>query len=66
VLAFPYKQKAVDLQRYPDPLVDHDTSDRLPEITVPTLVLAGGRDPGARPELGRRVAELIPLARSRE
>jgi pimeloyl-ACP methyl ester carboxylesterase len=62
VLAFPHKQKAVDLQRYLDPLVDHDTTDRLPEITVPTLVLAGGRDPGARPELGRRVAELIPLA----
>ena len=66
MLAFPHKQKAVDLQRYLDPLVDHDTSDRLPEITVPTLVLAGGRDPGARPELGRRVVELIPLARSRE
>ena len=49
VLAFPHKQKAVDLQRYLDPLVDHDTTDRLPEITVPTLVLAGGRDPGARP-----------------
>jgi pimeloyl-ACP methyl ester carboxylesterase len=63
VLAFPHKQKAVDLQRYLDPLVDHDTTDRLPEITVPTLVLAGGRDPGARPELGRRVAELIPDAR---
>ena len=62
VLAFPHKQKAVDLQRYLDPLVDHDTTDRLPEITVPTLVLAGGRDPGARPELGRRVAELIPGA----
>lgn len=63
VLGFPHKQKAVDLQRYLDPLVDHDTTDRLSEITVPTLVLAGGRDQGARPELGRRVAELIPGAR---
>jgi pimeloyl-ACP methyl ester carboxylesterase len=62
VLAFPHKQKAVDLQRYLDPLVDHDTTDRLPQITAPTLVLAGGRDPGARPELGRRVADLIPGA----
>jgi 3-oxoadipate enol-lactonase len=62
VLAFPHKQKAEDLQRYLDPLIDHDTTDRLPEITAPTLVLAGGRDPGARPALGRRVAELIPGA----
>jgi 3-oxoadipate enol-lactonase len=63
VVAFPHKQKAEDLQRYLDPLVDHDTTDRLPEITAPTLVLAGGRDPGARPALRRRVAELIPGAR---
>ena len=49
VLAFPHKQKAVDLQRYLDPLVDHDTTDRLPEITVPTLVLAGGRDRARAP-----------------
>ncbi len=63
VLAFPHKQEAEDLQRYLDPLVDHDTTDRLPEIMAPTLVLAGGRDSGARPALGRRVAELIPGAR---
>ncbi len=56
-------QKAEDLQRYLDPLVDHDTTDRLPEIMPPTLVLAGGRDSGARPALGRSVAELIPGAR---
>jgi pimeloyl-ACP methyl ester carboxylesterase len=62
VLAFPHKQKAEDLQRYLDPLLDHDTSDRLPEIMAPTLVLAGGRDPTARPPLGRAVAELIPGA----
>ena len=42
--------------------VDHDTTDRLPQISAPTLVLAGGRDPGARPALGRAVAELIPGA----
>jgi 3-oxoadipate enol-lactonase len=63
VLAFPHKQRAEDLQRYLEPLVDHDTTDRLPQISAPTLVLAGGRDPGARPALGRRVAELIPAAR---
>ena len=43
--------------------MDHDASDRLPEISAPTLVLAGGRDSTSRPELGREVAELIPGAR---
>jgi 3-oxoadipate enol-lactonase len=62
VLAFPHKQTAEDLQRYLDALLDHDTTDRLPGITAPTLVLAGGADPTARPELGRAVAEAIPGA----
>ena len=63
VLAFPYKQATEDLQRFLDAFLDHDTTDRLHEITVPTLVLAGGRDMTSRPELGRAVAERIPSAR---
>jgi len=63
VLAFPHKQSAEDLQRYLAAFLDHDTSDRLPGIAVPTLVLAGGRDSASRPELVRAVAELIPGAR---
>jgi pimeloyl-ACP methyl ester carboxylesterase len=63
VLAFPHKQAPEDLQRYLDAFLDHDTTDRLPQIAAPTLVLAGGRDSTARPELGRAVAELIPGAR---
>jgi pimeloyl-ACP methyl ester carboxylesterase len=63
VLAFPHKQSAADLQRFLDAFVDHDTTDRLPQITAPTLVLAGGRDPTSRPSLGRAVAERIPGAR---
>jgi pimeloyl-ACP methyl ester carboxylesterase len=63
VLAFPHKQVTEDLQRYLDAFLDHDTTDRLPAITAPTLVLAGGRDMTARPPLGRAVAELIPGAR---
>jgi 3-oxoadipate enol-lactonase len=63
VLAFPHKQSTEDLQRSVDAFIDHDTTDRLPEIAAPTLVLAGGRDPTSRPELGRAVAELIPGAR---
>jgi pimeloyl-ACP methyl ester carboxylesterase len=60
VLAFPHKQSAEDMQRFLDPLIVHDTTDRLPGITAPTLVLAGGRDPTARPPLCRAVADLIP------
>jgi pimeloyl-ACP methyl ester carboxylesterase len=63
VLAFPHKQRTEDLQRFLDALTGHDTTDRLPQIAAPTLVLAGGRDLNARPELCRAVAELIPGAR---
>ena len=42
--------------------MDHDASEHLPEISAPTLVLAGGATT-SRPELGREVAELIPGAR---
>ena len=63
VLAFPHKQSPEDLQRFLDAFVDHDTTDRLPQITAPTLVLARGRDSTARPPLGRAVAERIPGAR---
>src|ERR687894_65528 len=63
VLAFPYKQSTEDLQRFLDAFLDHDSTDRLPYITAPTLVLAGGRDLTSRPELCRAVAELIPGAR---
>jgi pimeloyl-ACP methyl ester carboxylesterase len=63
VLAFPHKQSTEDVQRFIDAFLDYDTSDRLPEIAAPTLVLAGGRDSTTRPPLCRAVAELIPGAR---
>jgi pimeloyl-ACP methyl ester carboxylesterase len=63
VLAFPHKQTTQDLQAYLDAFLDHDTTDRLGQVTAPTLVLAGGRDSTARPELCRAVADLIPRAR---
>jgi pimeloyl-ACP methyl ester carboxylesterase len=62
VLAFPHKQSNEDAQSFLDALVDHDTTDRLPQVAAPTLGLAGGRDMTARPSLCRAVAELIPGA----
>ena len=62
MLAFPHKQSPENLQRQLDAFVGDDTTDRLRDITAATLVLAGGRDLNARPELCRAVAELIPGA----
>jgi len=62
-LAFPHKQATEDMQRFLDAFLRHDTSERLPQVAAPTLVLAGGRDSTSRPELCRAVAELIPGAR---
>ncbi|MGY1638310.1 alpha/beta fold hydrolase [Geodermatophilus sp. SYSU D00742] len=61
-LAFPHKQPPEVIRRHLDAWAAHDTTDRLPRITAPTLVLAGGLDVTARPELGRAVAEAIPGA----
>ena len=61
-LAFPHPQAPEDTQRTLDAFIGHDTSARLPEITAPTLVLAGGIDITSRPELGRAVADLVPGA----
>jgi 3-oxoadipate enol-lactonase len=62
VLAFPHKQAPEVVQRHLDAFEAHDTTERLPQISAPTLVLAGGVDPTARPELGRAVADLVPGA----
>ena len=54
------------MQRFIDALMAHageGTLDRLQDITVPTLVLAGGQDICIPPSLGRVVAEGIPGAR---
>jgi 3-oxoadipate enol-lactonase len=62
-MAFPYKQSPEETRRTLDAFMSHGgTAARLPSIAAPTLVLAGGRDPTARPELGSAVAEAIPGA----
>jgi pimeloyl-ACP methyl ester carboxylesterase len=61
-LAFPHKQSDDDAKRFLDAIFVHDTTDRLPGVATPTLVLAGGRDVTMRPEVCRAVAERIPGA----
>jgi pimeloyl-ACP methyl ester carboxylesterase len=41
----------------------HDANDLLPFITVPTLVVSGGRDVFVRQSEGARIAKAIPKAR---
>jgi 3-oxoadipate enol-lactonase len=43
-------------------LASYDVTVRLPEITVPTRVVAGGRDPGSPPAVARAMADAIPGA----
>lgn len=59
-LAFPHPQPPEAFHRQLAAWAVHDSTDRLHEIDVPTLVLAGEVDPMTRPEMGRVVAERIP------
>ncbi|MGY1821710.1 alpha/beta fold hydrolase [Geodermatophilus sp. SYSU D00079] len=63
VVAFPHKQSAEDVHRFLADIWHFDSTERLPRVAAPTLVLAGGVDTTARPHLGRAVAEAIPDAR---
>ena len=40
-----------------------DLTERLPEITAPTLLIYGEDDPAASPEIGQKIADAIPAAR---
>jgi pimeloyl-ACP methyl ester carboxylesterase len=62
VLAFPHKPSTEAIQRSIDAFLGHDTADRLSQIAVPTLVVAGGLDRITPPSYGRAVADAIPGA----
>ena len=62
-LAFPHEQSIEAFQAQVDACLAHDTTDRLAEITVPTLVVAGELDILLPPRLGEAVAAAIPNAR---
>jgi pimeloyl-ACP methyl ester carboxylesterase len=61
-LAFPHPQSPEAFIRQLEAWIPHDTFDRLPEISVPTLVVAGNQDILTPPRYGRIVADQIPGA----
>jgi pimeloyl-ACP methyl ester carboxylesterase len=62
MLAFPHPTSTETIQRQLDAFRRDDTYDRLPQVDVPTLVLAGEVDMATPPRLGQIVAERIPNA----
>jgi pimeloyl-ACP methyl ester carboxylesterase len=62
-LAFPHQQSVEAFQAQVDVCRTHDTTERLSEITAPTLVLAGEFDVILPPRFGQAVAAAIPNAR---
>ena len=61
-LAFEHPQSPEAFRRQLDAWMVHDTVERLHQITVPTLVVAGEDDIVTPPRYGRVVAEGIPGA----
>jgi pimeloyl-ACP methyl ester carboxylesterase len=61
-LAFEHPQSPEGFRRQLDAWMVHDTVERLHQITVPTLVVAGEIDIVTPPRYGRVVAEGIPGA----
>jgi pimeloyl-ACP methyl ester carboxylesterase len=62
-LIYPHPQSTEAFQAQIDGFMSHDALDRLPQITAPTLVLAGEIDILTPPRFGRATAEAIPGAR---
>jgi pimeloyl-ACP methyl ester carboxylesterase len=61
-LSFPHPQTPESFRRQLDAWIQHDTLDRLHEISVPTLVVAGELDVATPPRFGQAVAERVPGA----
>jgi pimeloyl-ACP methyl ester carboxylesterase len=61
-MAFEHAQSAVSFQAQLAAFARHDTYDRLPDISVPTLVVSGELDIALPPRHGAIVAERIPGA----
>jgi pimeloyl-ACP methyl ester carboxylesterase len=61
-LAFPHPQSPDAFRRQLAAWIPHDTLDRLDQIAVPTLVVAGELDVATPPRYGQAVAGRIPGA----
>ena len=61
-LTFPHPRSPEAFRRQLDDWLAHDTLDRLDQIDVPTLAVAGELDIATPPRLGQLVAEHIPNA----
>jgi len=61
-MAFAHQQPVEGFQAQVDACKSHDAADRLGEVAVPTLVLAGEFDNILPPRCSRAVAETIPGA----
>jgi pimeloyl-ACP methyl ester carboxylesterase len=59
---FPHPQSPEGFLAQVDAILGADTTDRLSEIAVPTLVMSGALDILAPQHLGRAIAEGIPAA----
>lgn len=59
-LAFPHQQALNAFQAQVDSCLAHDTTDRLAQLQVPALVIAGEFDQIFPPRFGRFVADQIP------
>lgn len=62
-LEHPHPQDIGAFQRTAQAILGHDTRDRLPSITAPTLVVYGEEDIICPPRHSREIAALIPGAR---
>jgi pimeloyl-ACP methyl ester carboxylesterase len=62
-MAFPHQQPLEGFQAQVDACLAHDTTDRLAQIAVPTLVIAGEFDIIFPPRFGQFVADQIPGSR---
>ncbi len=61
-MSFPHPQSPEGFRRQLEAWKVHDTFDRLPQIDVPTLVVAGEIDMITAPRYGKIVADRIPGA----
>ncbi|HEY9617304.1 MAG TPA: alpha/beta hydrolase, partial [Microcoleaceae cyanobacterium] len=58
----PYHSQEIALQRQLQAMATHDTCDLLGNITAPTLVITGDRDPVIPPQNSALLAQKIPSA----